>query len=81
MLSKNGLISFVTKLSFQETQVAVYQLPGQPWHHMGLHAANEGDLTTHTISSLFGSVGKIFNPMFEKIILKCVNPEVESRGH
>ena len=40
-LSKNGLISFVTKLSFQETQVAVYQLPGQPWHQMGLHAANE----------------------------------------
>ena len=40
-LSKHGLISFVTELSFQETQVAVYQLPGQPWYHMGLHAANE----------------------------------------
>ena len=29
---------------------------------------------------IFGSQGKIFNPMFEKIILKCLNPDLESRS-
>ena len=29
---------------------------------------------------IFGSEGKIFNPIFEKIILKPLNPDVESRN-